>query len=95
MPNHSQVQRRGPFFNRGQGEFREAVVNRVHWRKLGVGNAVASHWLSRNSLSLAEWLLGEKKISFFLPTRVVEQKNIFLLKVESTISLFGVIENEW
>lgn len=43
--------------------------------KLGFQNVVAFLWLSYNSLSLAEWLPGKKKI-FFLPTGVVEQKHL-------------------
>lgn len=39
----SREQRRGMFFCRGKGELRGAVINRVHWRELGIQSVVAFH----------------------------------------------------
>ena len=42
------------------------MVSRVPCRRLGVPGVVAFHWLSWDSLSLAELLLGKKRKSVFL-----------------------------
>lgn len=65
----------GNSFIEEMGVQRGFCKQRVHWMKLGFQNVVAFLWLSYNSLSLAEWLPGKKKI-FFLPTGVVEQKHL-------------------
>ena len=53
-------------FYRGEGEVgRDCYKQKVHWRKLEVQSVVAFHWLSCDSLSLAELLPGKEK--FFLP----------------------------
>lgn len=46
-----------------KGELKGAVINKSHWRKLGVWRKVASHWLSCHSLSLAGLLPGKETIS--------------------------------
>lgn len=68
------VQRRQICFYRGNGGLRGDVVNRVHWRKMRVRSIVAFHWLNYNSLSLAEWLLGQETIP--LPAGVVGEKHL-------------------
>lgn len=95
MANHakSREQKRGIFFYRGKGELQGAVANRVHWRKLGVWSGVAFHWLSCNSLSLAEWLPGEEKISPFSCWCSRKTSSCWRWKVH--VFLFGVIDLEW
>lgn len=95
MSHHAEVQRtkeRNVFLQRkGEGQ-RGYCKQRVHWKKLG-DQSLAFHWLSGNSLSLAEWLTGEEKI-LLLPAGAVEQKNIILLEMESICPfLFGTIDN--
>ena len=59
--------KKGKLFCRGEGEVgRGFYKQNVHWKKLGVSSIVAFHWLSYDSLSLAELLPGNQKI--FLPS---------------------------
>ena len=54
-------------FYRGIGEVKTGCYKqKVHWRKLGVRSMVAFHWLSCDSLSLAELLPGKE--NNFLPS---------------------------
>ena len=53
-------------FHRGKEEVGRAIVNKVHWRRLGLGSVVAFHCLSCDSLSLAELLAGQEEEVFFL-----------------------------
>ena len=50
-------------FPEGRGGSQEGCYKqKAHWRKLGVGSIVASHWLSCVYLSLAGLLLSEETI---------------------------------
>lgn len=58
----SREQKRRASFHRGKERVQGApAVNGAHRRKLGVQNVVAFHWLSCDSLSLAELLSGKVK----------------------------------
>lgn len=51
----------GSSFLEKRGRRRSYGKQRVHWRKLGAGSAVAFHWLGHGGLSLAVPLPGEEK----------------------------------
>ena len=90
----SQEQRRGIFFYRGEGGVgRGSYKQKVHWSKLGVQGVVDFHWLNCDRVSLAELLLGKKKI--FLPSGMVEYG---LLPVENAwyiSTCLQVMTDEW
>ena len=53
------------FYREQGGVGKNGCKQKAHWRKLGAGSVVSFHWLSYDSLSLAELLPGEEKI--FVP----------------------------
>lgn len=64
-----------------------AIINRVHWWKLGVQSVVAFPWLMCDSLSLAGLLLGEEKSFLLLGDKVII---FFLLEIQRYLFLLGL-----
>lgn len=66
--NHRQ--RRGAFFHRGKRKkLRGTVLDKAHWRSVGVQDGGDSHWLN-GSFSLTD-CFGARGKSFFLLLRSV------------------------
>lgn len=82
--------RRGTFSCGGKGKLGETVINRVHWRKLGVQTLLTSPWLRGDSLSVAALLLGKEK-SFCWGTRV---ENTSLLEIKAYLFQSGTTNDE-
>ena len=61
----SEQQREEKLFYRGKEEVGRATVNQGSAGETGSSKCSGSHWLSCDSLSLAELLPGKKRISFF------------------------------
>ena len=67
-------------FYRGQGGVgKNCCKQKAHWRKLGAGSVVSFHWLSYDSLSLAELLPGKEKI--FAPLSGGSKQCLFLPRI--------------